>query len=364
MDYEQPANEPTPSEPVGTPTPAAPPFTPPPPVPVFQSPVYQPQPKKRGLWAILSTILLVLSILANGFFLMAIIGMGMMMSLSKVSDNVTEKVLIDGNKQEKITAIRIDGIIDAEMSDWVSAQLEAAEQDMAVKGIIIRIISPGGGVSASDQIHRAITRYKERTGQPVLAFMQSIAASGGYYSAVACDEIMAEPTTITGSIGVMINHLVIKDLLEQKLGIIPVTLKSGLRKDWPSMFSETTDEQKQYLDEKVIQPAYERFISLVLEGRKEKLNEEQVRKLADGSIFSAPEAVENKLIDQVGYFEEAVAAINKKAGVGNPTVVEYEQKISFMSMLEAQSQTGLRIDKTALEKLLIPQLMYIWDGQR
>jgi protease-4 len=250
------------------------------------------------------------------------------------------------------------------MSDWVSTQLEAAENDPAVKGLIVRIISPGGGVASSDQIHHAICRYKERTGQPVLAFMQSIAASGGYYSAVACDEIMAEPTVITGSIGVMMNHLVIKDLLEQKLGITPVTLKSGERKDWPSLFSETSDQQRQYLNEKLIQPAYERFVELVLEGRKEKLNEAEVRALADGSIFSAPEAMTKRLIDEVGYFDEAVDALSQKAGLTNPTVVEYEQELSVLSMLGAQTQSGLRIDTALLEKLLIPQLMYIWDGKQ
>jgi len=85
---------------------------------------------------------------------------------------------------------------------------------------MIRIVSPGGEVSSSDQIHYYISRFKQRTGKPVLAFMQSVAASGGYYSAVACDQIIAEPTVITGSIGVIMNHLVIQDLLEQKLGVI------------------------------------------------------------------------------------------------------------------------------------------------
>lgn len=346
MDYEQP--------------PAQPPFT----APVFHSPVYEPQPKKRSLWRIFSSVLLVLSILANGFLLLAIVGMAMMMNLGTVSDDISEKVLVEGSTHEKIAAIRIEGVIDGAMSDWVSVQLDAAEQDPAVKGLIVRIVSPGGGVASSDQIHRAISRYKERTGKPVLAFMQSIAASGGYYSAVACDDIMAEPTVITGSIGVMMNHWVIKDLLEQKLGIVPVTLKSGLRKDWPSLFSATTDEQKQYLDEKVIQPAYERFVQLVVEGRKERLNEAEVRALADGSIFSAPEALTKRLIDQIGYFDEAVAALSQKAGLTEPTVVEYEEKLSVMSMLGAQTQSGLRIDTALLEKMLAPQLMYIWDGQQ
>ena len=194
--------------------------------------------------------------------------------------------------------------------------------------------------------------------------MQSIAASGEYYSAVACDEIMAEPTGITGSIGVIMSHLVVKDMLEQKLGITPVVIKSGPRKDWPSMFSDTTDEQRQYLDEKLIQPSYERFVQLVLEGRGHKLTETEVRKLADGSIYTAPEALTKKLIDQIGYFEQAVQMIADKAGLSDPTVVEYSQKLSVMSMLGVEAKTGLQLDSALLEKMLVPQLMYMWDGNR
>ncbi len=341
-----------------------PPTPPTPGVPVFQSPAYEPPRKKHSLWQILSSIMLVMSILANCFLVLAIIGMAAVFASSKTSGNVVESTLVKGSRHQKIAAISIEGLIDGAMSDWVAIQLEAAEKDPAVRGLIVRIVSPGGSVSASDQIHYAISRYKERTGQPVLAFMQSVAASGGYYSAVACDEIMAEPTVITGSIGVIMSHLVVKELLEEKLGITPVVIKSGLRKDWPSMFQETTEEQRQYLDEKLIQPTYERFVQLVVEGRGHKLTEPELRKLADGSIYTAPEALTKKLIDQIGYFEQAVGVIADKAGLSDPTVVEYNQKLSVMSMLGVEAKSGLTIDSALLEKLLVPQLMYLWDGKR
>ena len=309
-------------------------------------------------------MMLVMSILANGFLLLAIIGMAAVMTSSPSNEAVVEKTLVSGSRHQKIAAIRIEGIIDSRMSDWVCRQLAAAASDPSVKGVIVRIISPGGGVSSSDQIHYAISRYKECTGQPVLAFMQSMAASGGYYAAVACDEIMAEPTVITGSIGVMMNHWVVKELLQEKLGITPVVLKSGERKDWPSMFSDTTDEQKLYLNERLVQPAYERFVQLVTEGRKDKLSEREVRTLADGGIYTASEALTCKLIDQIGYFEQAVKTISERAGVGNPTVVEYSEKFSMMSILGAEAKTGLTIDAELFDKLLTPQLMYLWDGRR
>jgi len=132
----------------------------------------------------------------------------------------------------------------------------------------VRIISPGGSVGASDRIHHEILRFRDKTSKPAVAFMQTLAASGGYYASVACDKIISEPTAITGSIGVIMNHLVLKELLEEKLGISPVVIKSGPRKDWPSVFSEVTDEQKQYVTDKLINPAYDRFVQLVVQGRE------------------------------------------------------------------------------------------------
>ncbi len=318
--------------------------------------------KKFSLWRLFTTVLFVLSLLTNLFLLLAVIAMATVMTPTALSDTVIESTLVVGNRHEKIAAIRIDGIIDGRMSDWLQTQIKTAEKDPMVRGLIICINSPGGGVAASDQIHYALSRYKERTGNPTLAFMQSVAASGGYYSAVACDTLMAEPTAITGSIGVIMNHLVIKDLLEEKLGINPVIIKSGRRKDWPSLFSETTDEQRHYLDERIIQPAYERFVQLVREGRRDKLTEAQVRELADGGIFTAPDALTCHLIDHIGYFEQAVETLADMAGLINPMVVEYREKFSLWSLLAAQNDTRLHIS-TELEKLLIPQVMYLWDGR-
>jgi protease-4 len=337
-------------------------------IPDFSSAVYDPFPKKKkgSGWKVFWGVILVLSVLANGFMLLAMVGMGAVLAGGGgAADNgLVEKVLIDGHRANKIAVINIQGVIDGEMSEWVQKQVQTAEDDASVKALIVRIDSPGGGVSSSDQIHYYINRFKEHTGKPVLAFMQSIAASGGYYSAVACDEIMAEPTVITGSIGVIMNHLVIKDLLEQKLGINPVTLKSGKRKDWPSMFNETTDEEKQYLMDQVITPAYDRFVELVAEGRKNVLSEEQIRGLADGSIYTAQQAVDNKLIDSVGYFDHAVYKAQQMANISNARVVTYEELFSFWSIMGAQSKSKINLETEILEKLAAPKILYLWDGKR
>jgi protease-4 len=354
--------QPQPSSPV---PPQAPPVCN---IPDFTNMIYEPTPKKKGSgWKIFWGIVITLSLLANGFMLLAMIGMGAALIGSGVSgtdEGVVEKTLVEGARMKKIAVIGIKGIIDDKMSDWVKRQIKTAQDDGAVKAIIVLIDSPGGAVSSSDQIHYTISRFKEHTQKPVLAFMQSIAASGGYYSAVACDQIMAEPTVITGSIGVIMNHLVIKGLLEEKLGINPVTIKSGPRKDWPSMFNETTEEEKQYLTEKVITPAYERFVALVVEGRKDVLSEQAIRQLADGSIFTAPEAVEKKLIDELGYFDDAVAKAEKMAHIANAHVVTYEEVFSLRSILGAQSNSRISLESQILEKLAAPRLLYLWDGKR
>lgn len=334
----------------------------------FSSAVYDPYPKKKkgSGWKIFFTIVLGLSILANGFMLLGMVGMGVVLAGSSVSadDGIIEKVLVDGDRSNKIAIVDIEGVINGEMSEWVQKQLKTAEEDSHVRALIVRIASPGGGVAASDQIHYYISRFKEHTNKPVLAFMQSIAASGGYYSAVACDEIMAEPTVITGSIGVIMNHLVIKGLLEEKLGIDPVTIKSGPRKDWPSMFNETTDEEKRYLMERVITPAYDRFVELVYQGRKDVLSADQVRQLADGSIYTAQQALENKLIDVVGYLDDAIYKAEQMAQISGAKVVSYDEVFSLLSMMGAQSKGAISIESEILEKIAAPRILYLWDGKR
>jgi protease-4 len=321
-------------------------------------------PKTSG-WRIFLNILLGLSIIGNIILFLAVLALGTVAVTSGLSGTTEyeERVLVDGPYSKKIAVINLDGIIQDNVSEEIRLQIKTAAQSSHVKGVILRINSPGGMVSSSDQIHYYLSNLRKETGKPVVAFMQSVAASGGYYSAVACDRIIAEPTAITGSIGVIMNHLVFKDLLETKLGILPEVLKSGPKKDWPSMYSPMTEEQKQYLNEKLIVPTYNRFVELVSEGRKATLSPEQVRLLADGSIYTAQEALHNGMIDEIGYFETAIAAAEKLAGIQGARVVEYTRPLSWLSALGAKSQVPI-IDSKLIEKLLVPQLMYLWDGKK
>lgn len=327
--------------------------------------VVEKKPKVSG-WRIFWRIVLTLSILINGFFLLLIIGLAAVLAMSQgdifdARNIFAERVVREGDIGNKIVVMRIEGIIDGKQCEQVRKQLKAAREDETVKALIVRMITPGGGVASSDRIHHYITKFRKETQKPIVAFMQTVAASGGYYTSVACDKIVAEPTVITGSIGVMLNHLVVRELFEDKLGIVPVVVKSGARKDWPSIFSETTDEQKQYLQEKLITPAYERFVRLVYEGRS-MLDESQVRQLADGSIYGAEEAFEKNLIDGIGYIEKAIAVTEQMAGIKDAYVVEYERPFSLATFLESESKSLWQIDVDTVHEMATPKLMYLWNG--
>jgi len=272
-----------------------------------------------------------------------------------------EEVIRPGPHTTKIAVVNLQAIIDDRNAKEFYKQVKLAREDDNVKGLIIRVNSPGGMVSASDRIYNELLKYKAATNKPAVAFMQGLAASGGYYTSVACDQIIAEPTTITGSVGVIFGHLVVQQLLEEKLGIEPVIVKSGEKKDWPSPFSETTDEQREYIMDKLIDPAYERFVQIVADNRSE-LTLDDVKRLADGSIYTAAEALELKMIDHIGYLDDAIERTKELADIEEAKVVEYKKPFSVASFLGAGGQGALKIDRTALYEITTPQLMYLWTA--
>ena len=313
------------------------------------------RPKKRTGWRVFWGIVLVLSVLANIMLFLMLIGVVAMFA-SGQSGIFTEEVIQKGPRATKIAVIRLEGIIDNERAQDVYMQLKRAREDKHVKGLILRVNSPGGTISGSDRIYNEI---RHKTDKPVVAFMQGMAASGGYYTSVGCDKIVAEPTTITGSVGVIMGYLVLQELLEGKLGIQPVIIKSGEKKDWPSSFRPPTEEQIQYLQEKLIIPAYNRFLQIVDEGRP-MLTLDDVKRLADGSIYGAQEAVDEKLIDKIGYLDDAIEQVKALAEIEEAQVVEYRRPFRMADFLNSRSRNILRIDKTTLYELSTPQLLYLW----
>ena len=327
--------------------------------PAYVAPPGPKETKKRTGWRIFWGIVIALSVITNIVLFIMLIGVIAVFAVGQRGIFV-EEVIQAGPRTTKIAVITVGGIIDNQQARDVYRQLKSARDDERVKGLIIRVNSPGGTVSASDQIYNEIRKYRDKTDKPVIAFMQGVAASGGYYTSVACEKIVAEPTAITGSIGVIASYFVFQELLEGKLGIQPVIVKSGLKKDWPSSFQPPTEEQLQYLRDKLIIPAYERFVQIVADARP-ALTLADVRRLADGSIYGAAEALDEKLIDKIGYLDEAIKQVKELADVEEAQVVEYRKPFSLAGFLSAKSRGVLKIDRTTLYELSAPQILYLWS---
>jgi len=356
MDYSNPSEPQNPGYVPPQPPTYIPPQQPPPP---HHHPDNHNHHKSHSGWKILWGIITAFSVMANIFLFLMLMGMAVIAFSGRGERKFIEEVIQKGPVTTKIAIVSINGIIDNQQARDVYWQLKTARDDKAVKAVIIKIDSPGGTISGSDQINNEIQKYRNETNEPAVGFMQGVAASGGYYSAVACEHIIAEPTTITGSIGVIMQYLVLQQLLEEKLGIQPVTVKAGAKKDWPNLFQKPTDEQLQYLQQRIIDPAYNRFVKVIVDGRKQ-LDESEIRRLADGSIYWADEALKEKLIDEIGYLKDAVEKVKSMANIKNAQVVEYRRPFSFADILS--SKTNIKFDRRTLYETAVPQALYLWTG--
>ena len=240
------------------------------------------------------------------------------------------EVVLEGTGFNKIVIIPIKGVITAQSSnkflfeepsivDSVEKQLEQASDDDDVKAVILEINSPGGGITASDIIHKHIMDFKEKTKKKVIVSMQDVAASGGYYIAVTGDKIISHPTTITGSIGVIMPLINIADLVE-KYGIENNSITSGDMKELGSPFKKMSDKERKVLHD-IVDEMYMRFLNIISEGRNMEV--EDVRKLADGRIYTGKQAVDNVLVDELGYMEDAITIAREIAGLKQAKIIKY-----------------------------------------
>jgi len=328
--------------------------------PALGGPTVAPRRKGTG-WRIFFGFVLALSVMANVALFLMLIGVVAIFTTGQ-RGILDEEIIREGPARTKIAMISLQGVIYDQSASDIYRQLKIVRKDKHVKAVIVRVNSPGGTISASDQIYMEINKFRKEEKIPVVAFMQGVAASGGYYASVACDQIIAEPTTITGSIGVISWYLVVQELLENKLGIMPVTIKSGRKKDWPSSFRKPEPEEIQYMRDKVITPALDRFIEVVAEGRKKLLTIEDIRKLADGGIFGAKEAKEEKLIDQVGYLDEAIDLVKSLAKIDKAQVVQYRKPFSFANFFSYRKPNFLNLNRATLYELGTPQILYLWSA--
>jgi len=235
---------------------------------------------------------------------------------------------------DKVAIIEIKGVI--AQSSGIIEEIRQYEEDEGVKAIILRIDSPGGGVGPSQEIYREVLKAKSR--KKVVTSMGSVAASGGYYIACASDLIFANPGTLTGSIGVLMEFANIEELFK-KIGIKGVVLKSGEHKDIGSPFREMTPEDKKII-QGVIDNVHQQFIQAVAEGRK--LDRAAVTQIADGRILTGEQAKQFGLVDQMGNLQDAIEVVAKMAGIkGKPNVLYPKKKISLWELLVRETASTL-----------------------
>ena len=222
----------------------------------------------------------------------------------------------------------------------IEHQIRAAINDRHVRAILMEINSPGGGITASDELYEALLRFKRsRSDRMVITHIRDMAASGGYYVASASDYIMAEPTSIVGSIGVIMQTLNWEEL-SQRIGVTDTTIKSGENKDLLNPFQPTSEQQVGLLQE-LIDSMYRRFVQIVHDSRQIPM--EDLKEIADGRIFDAQTARRHNLIDEIGYWEDAVARVADLLEVPNVKVIRLERTPDFWSLFaQARAPGDLR----------------------
>lgn len=248
----------------------------------------------------------------------------------------------------------------------VKEALQKAENDRDIVGIVIRINSPGGTVTASDIIHHEILSFKERHPIPIYASIVALGASGGYYVATAADRISAHPTAVTGSIGVLLLRFNLSGLLA-KVGVAEESIKSGDKKDILSPFRESTADEQRIIQE-IIDSLHTRFTDIVLARPGNRLSKETLKPLADGRIFTADQALAAQLIDKIGYLEDDIADMKRQLRIPEARIIRYYRPGSFQSSIYS-SVNGtttptvnlVNINADGIDMLQGTQFLYLWQ---
>ena len=361
----------------GSPVPPGPPAVP----AAGSSSVPPPQPpraaKRRGrgkiVAIILLSVLLGMSVVVN-LYLLALIG-------ARIEPGVDTKTIGRGSAAQTIALYGIEGLIDGGAAMRFAKFHDQVAGDGDVKAIVLRVESPGGGVAASDRIHQLIKQLRAK-GKIVVVSMGNVAASGGYYISAGADEIVAEPTTVTGSIGVLAGWVMIKDTLK-KVGAEMVIVKStharGWKDEWSS-FKRPDQRQLAHL-QKMLDKIQARFERIVTDGRGERLvlravapytmqvgEGEGAKRIIiketepfNGKVYLAQEALDLGLIDKIGYHDRAIARARALAELTNPKVVRYTPRKSVWArLMESRASSALTLDRQTIDELQTPRLQLIW----
>lgn len=291
---------------------------------------------------------------------------------------VLQETTISGEGSDKVLLIDISGTLTTSKDSGIFSEpslparlkeeLTKAEKDDHIKAIILRINTPGGTVTSSDILYHELQEFKEKRKVPIISSIMDIGTSGGYYVAMASDYIFAHPSTITGSIGVIMLTLNGQGLLE-KIGIQPTAIVSGPKKSMGSPFRAMNDEERAIFQD-VIDRLYARFLTVVEQGRP-KLAAAKIRQLADGRIYTADVAKTEGLIDEIGYLDDAIERAKKSAKLSEARVVSYtrssrETHQNIYSHFDPPTVGPLGFPQINASTMLgvlqggTPQMMYMW----
>jgi len=318
--------------------------------------------------------LLVLMLLGSGLLNLVLIAG----SLGGSGATVQQTVLEAGSGSDKVVVVPLRGVIETEMSQQFDRFMDAAQADKSVKAVVIEIDSPGGTVTASDEIYNRIKLFKSKKPVPVVVSMASLATSGGYYAACGGDYVFAQPTTFTGNIGVLMPRYNFSQLME-KYGVEETTIvSSGAKfKNAGSSFRPETPEDTKYMQE-LADNAFKQFKDVVTAGRSAKLHG-NIEDIANGKVYTTDSALTLGLIDQKGYLEDAEAYAASAAGLSSPTVIQYHDPPTLLqTLLSSKSKVGgalaggkldggggvsITVDQNLLREMTTPRPMYLWRGQ-
>ena len=312
-----------------------------------------------------------IGVLVGGFFLIYIATEAFdEIKMAREEKTLTEK-FVAGNRHadDKIAIMTIEGVITSNADGFIAKQIRSVLSDTRVKAVVLRVESPGGTMSGSDYYLHLLKKMKAEREIPVVVSMGSLAASGGYYVSMVGDEIFAEPSTLTGSIGVIASLFNASELLE-KIGVESTPITSGPHKAMGS-FAKPMTEEERAIWQRLIDENFDRFKQIIREGRKKEFadNPGELDRLATGQIYTANEALANKLIDTIGFLDDAIDRASELADLASDyKAIQYKPKLSVMeTLLDSRAPNTLLSGKTLTEVttpkiyLLCPQVVPVGE---
>lgn len=340
---------------------------PPPPGPQMGAPMqnYRLSRPRTNIWRILGVLIFVGVIGFNLLILLAMVGGAGVLAGGQHDPHGLVEYRRESGEGGKIAVISIEGVImeggggglfggGIDPVALAIDSLHKAEKDPDVRAVILEVNSPGGGVTASDYIHHEIVKFREKSGKPVVVHMKDLAASGGYYVSAPADWIVASPTTLTGSIGVVIQGFNFHGTLTEVVKGQDATIKAGGNKTMGSMFADPESEeymQGRQLLQDLADEMHGKFKQIVKDGRGTKLSTDW-ETYADGRTLSAEQAKKVGLVDQIGYFEDAKAKAEDLVGIKDLTVVEYGRDMSLGALLGLSAEdVQPKVEKAVSEQL-------------